>query len=377
MKSHKNDAYAAIGITLFFATGGISLRLLARRMTKYGYGFEDGLAVAAWVFAVGYSAVNLIWVADYGLGSTIEDRPPNLTETEVISQGWHVLFASEFIYALSVAFSQFTILALYWRLFKLSPIRIPIQVLTCAVILWTFVRIGMTTFQCMPIRAFWDLELKATKCRLNEATFFFGTVLTHVVLDLLILILPAVQVMRMQLRFGQKVGIIGLFMCGILTCMASIFVLYESVTYDNNTTEMPYDMALNMIWAVVEVNLAIIAASLPLLRPIFRKVLPNSFLSSKKTQSHAASHFSDARMTRGRNGTRITELDGSSTRELAGSDRSSLDLEAGTSDDSHEMQTVISSHWRTDQRSEEKNAAGRIHVLSETAIRVERLNVRK
>lgn len=41
--------------------------------------------------------------------------------------------------------------------------------------------------------------------------------------------------------------------------MASIFVLIESVTFDPNTKEMPYDMALNMIWAVVEVNLAVVS----------------------------------------------------------------------------------------------------------------------
>lgn len=41
--------------------------------------------------------------------------------------------------------------------------------------------------------------------------------------------------------------------------MASIFVVIESVTYDPDTDEMPLDMAMNMIWAVVEVNLAIVS----------------------------------------------------------------------------------------------------------------------
>lgn len=129
---------------------------------------------------------------------------------------WLVLFASEFIYALSIAFSQFTILTLYWRIFQLTSIRIPIQVMLAASVAWLFVRLGMTIFQCMPIRAFWVLELKEEKCGLNEASFFFGTVLTHVVLDCLILLLPTVEIMRMRLQLGQKLGVAALFMSGIL-----------------------------------------------------------------------------------------------------------------------------------------------------------------
>ena len=45
-------------------------------------------------------------------------------------------------------------------------------------------------------------------------------------------------------------------------CMASIFVVYESVTYNPKTDEMPLDMAMNMIWAVVEGNLAIVSGKL-------------------------------------------------------------------------------------------------------------------
>lgn len=48
MKSHTLDAYTAISITLFAATVALGLRLVARRMTTFGYGWEDCLAVLAW-----------------------------------------------------------------------------------------------------------------------------------------------------------------------------------------------------------------------------------------------------------------------------------------------------------------------------------------
>lgn len=134
----------------------------------------------------------------------------------VVEKGYMILFYSEFIYASSIALSQLTILSLYWRLFHLSGLRIPILALVATSIVWLFVRFFMTIFQCQPVSAFWDHSVRGGKCVINEATFFFATVLTHVVLDCLILVLPAIQVGRMKLVFGQKIAVIGLFGCGIL-----------------------------------------------------------------------------------------------------------------------------------------------------------------
>lgn len=119
-------------------------------------------------------------------------------------------------YTFSIAFSKFTILAFYWRVFKHSSIRIPIQVLLGASVAWFIMRLFMVTLQCIPTRAFWDITLKAEKCKLKESAIFFGTVLTHVILDLLILVLPVIQIGKLQLRYGQKIAVIALFMFGIL-----------------------------------------------------------------------------------------------------------------------------------------------------------------
>lgn len=48
MPNHTLSAYVGIGVTLFFATITLVLRLVSRRMTRYGYGFEDVLAAIAY-----------------------------------------------------------------------------------------------------------------------------------------------------------------------------------------------------------------------------------------------------------------------------------------------------------------------------------------
>lgn len=74
----------------------------------------------------------------------------------------------------------------------------------------------MTVFHCVPTQAFWDLSITDKVCNIDNARFFFGTTMTHLFLDVAILALPIVQVRKLNLRKGQKLGVIGLFMFGVV-----------------------------------------------------------------------------------------------------------------------------------------------------------------
>ena len=74
----------------------------------------------------------------------------------------------------------------------------------------------MAIFHCVPVEAFWDKSIEDARCDIDDSKFFFGTVLVHLMIDICILVLPIVQVKHLQLRLGQKIGVIGLFMFGIL-----------------------------------------------------------------------------------------------------------------------------------------------------------------
>ena len=155
-------------------------------------------------------------IAKYGLGRKLADGPKDLTTDEILTNGYYLLWWSTITYCCSLAFSKYTILAFYWRVFKLSSIRIPIQILAVLSVFWLLAQILLTTLQCIPTRAFWDLSLQATKCTVDESVFFFAQVLTHVIIDICILVLPVIQIGKMQLRLGQKIGVIGLFLVGLL-----------------------------------------------------------------------------------------------------------------------------------------------------------------
>lgn len=116
-----------------------------------------------------------------------------------------------------------------------------------------------------------------------------------------------------------------------------------------------------------------------MLRPIARKILPGSFLSSNSgggQSTKASAPFSNGIKLTGITKTKERNDDGSSsTHELTpGIDPGPSDFDAP--DWPHSAQTVISSPWRkyTSSRDfQDLEQGGGIHVHNETAVNVERI----
>ncbi|EEU43685.1 uncharacterized protein NECHADRAFT_45204 [Fusarium vanettenii 77-13-4] len=282
MVDYSPNIIASFCITFPIATLVVILRLISKRMTTTGYGLEDILAVCSWVgskFTVLLRCY--IGLADYGLGRPIEQGlSSQLTLDEKTKVSWLILWCSSILYSFTIAFCKFSILCFYWRLFKYSSVRIPVQVLSGLTLAWFILRLFLVTLQCIPIQGLWDHSVKHS-CGVNETVFFFTTVLTHVLIDCAILALPIIEVGKMHLPKGQKIAVITLFLFGALVCLASVFVLVESLKFDSRSKEITLEMGVHSSAAVAEVNLAVISTSLPLLRPICRRMVPGFSFSSK------------------------------------------------------------------------------------------------
>ncbi|KAJ4269483.1 hypothetical protein NW762_001143 [Fusarium torreyae] len=381
MRDDTPNIIAAAAITLPLATLALISRLVARRITKAGYGIDDAFAVVGWVGALALMINGMVWIKD-GLGKPMEvGLTDDFTFADKNRLAWIHMWTTSFTYSFAIGFSKFAILAFYWRLFQFSDIRIPIQILSCVTVSWFLLRLFMVSLQCMPLTALWDgtQEEKEHKCHIRESTFFFSTVLTHVLIDCAILILPAIEVGKLHLPKGQKFAVIALFAFGAITCLASIFVLIESFRFKSDSKEMTIQMGQHYAWSITECNFAVIAACLPMLRPVARKVLPGSFLTSnsggQSTQISAplSVPFSNGIRLTGVSKTRSHQNDGgSSTHELASSTEGLPDI-YDLGEWPHGTQTTISSPFRkyTSSKDYEGSESG-IRVDEETAISVRR-----
>jgi len=73
----------------------------------------------------------------------------------------------------------------------------------------------MGIFHCVPVHAFWDSSAGGS-CAIEDKKFFFGTTLVHAVIDIAILVLPMMEIGKLQLPLMQKIGIMLMFTFGFL-----------------------------------------------------------------------------------------------------------------------------------------------------------------
>ncbi|KAK7226814.1 hypothetical protein V2G26_014817 [Clonostachys chloroleuca] len=261
--------------TFAVALLALILRMVALYLTRRPPFYDDYLCIFAFVFASGYCTTILIWTFQYYLGQFL----PNVDQDKldfILEKSRQLLWIIELTYAASIASSKFSVLCFFWNIFNRSSIRWPIIILFLASSLWVIVRTFIVIFQCTPVPYIWDKSIQGGWCPIDMSKFFFGTVLLHCIMDTVIVMLPIFPVLKMQLSMKRKAAILALFASGAIVVIASVFVLIESIKYDPHETEITYHVAPNMLWAAVEVNMAIFSSCLPKLRPVLRRMAGHS-----------------------------------------------------------------------------------------------------
>ncbi|KAK7966850.1 L-fucose permease [Apiospora aurea] len=169
-------------------------------------------------------------------------------------------FFLQLAFTYSITLIKFAILAFYWRVFNTSSIRWPIIILAILSGVWLLARTFITIFHCVPVHAFWDKTVEDATCLISDSEYIFWSTLAHFVLDVVIIVLPVVEIRKLQ-QFStkQKIGTCSLFGFGILVCAASLTVVVLAKEINSSSKDIPWNMANIMLWATVEVNLSVVS----------------------------------------------------------------------------------------------------------------------
>nr|RBQ96936.1 hypothetical protein FVER53263_10934 [Fusarium verticillioides] len=374
MRSRQPDLWAAEYITFAAATIFLILRIVSRRITRIRFWWDDYFACASYVTAVCWGIVLPIWI-HHGFGLHAKDVE-GMTFTEANYTTKKYLFIMEHFYAFTLFFAKISILSFYWRMFRVANIQIFVSVLLICSILWILVRTFLTTFHCYPVRAFWDPTVEHFTCAIKSSDFFFGTVLAHVMIDVGILILPIVQIQKLQLPTLQKIAIIFMFMFGILVCVAGLVIVSVSASFDNKSVDMTWQLAPVIIWASVEVNLVTVSTCLPIIRPacLYLFTCTNPVSSIRSGSNNFGSNYGRSQTKHSiRLGT-IGKDESSSTHELARSDPSgseSFNSEFEHEDQRHGNIATVTGPGSTANLAHPAGVGG-IMVKNETVVHVSR-----
>ncbi|KAK1834431.1 hypothetical protein QBC39DRAFT_379961 [Podospora conica] len=178
---------------------------------------------------------------------------------------------------LSINISKLSILLLYLRIFIQKWFRITCHILLVVVLSFTVASVVSGIFQCTPVARAWDRRIPGT-CLWLPAIWMSGTVFL-IVSNFVILGLPMYPIYQSHLLAGQKVAIMAVLSLGLVTAVTGFMRI--PTYYDSNVHKDPtYATIPSAFWLILDQNLAIICACLPVCRLPLSCLFPRKFSGS-------------------------------------------------------------------------------------------------
>ncbi|KAK3329282.1 hypothetical protein B0H66DRAFT_579121 [Apodospora peruviana] len=273
---------------LFFVltTSVVALRLWARIKLRSwsGIGWDDGTVLASWLFATIVSAL-MMAACSYGFGQHIS----NLSNSNKLTT-LKLFYVAQAFYKLTINLTKASILLLYLCIFVKRLFRVACYALLAIVLAYMVATFASSVWQCTPIPRAWDKSIPGTCISISanwhaNAGFSIAT-------DVLILALPMYPIYTSMLPGGQKVALIVVFALGLFfpTVLTISPVAPRSPASSTElTSHVPTDDIDSSIWTMVEQNLAIICACLPVCRLPLAYAFPAYFSGSSSANYSAAS----------------------------------------------------------------------------------------
>ncbi|KAF1937794.1 hypothetical protein EJ02DRAFT_514971 [Clathrospora elynae] len=296
-----NHQATIIGTTiafLFAAIIAIGLRVWVRVRDRL-WGWDDAFVVIAGVASIAGDSV-VCQMPEDGLGLHFW----TLGDQRVMSYFRHVYFTN-IAYSASATFIKLAILFQYLRLFAEAALststaqyRLARRLTWFLIVLstlWGLAFVLLALFPCNPIPKYWHPYLPG-KCigwgtKEPEELFamFLGHALSNSLLDILILALPVPFLSMLRIAGKSRVGLITLFTLGFVVAavaMGRMIALSVNRAGTVPIVDMSYHTPPVFVFGVLEVNIAIIAASIPIFWPIIATLAANKIYVVNEIEVH-------------------------------------------------------------------------------------------
>jgi hypothetical protein len=245
-----------------------------RQRSGLSFGYDDWFLILGTLFAIAMVSLQVVMAKRAGVGRHIYD-----TSYPELFLALRLIYVHVIIYYVALTLIKTSILLYLYRLTPASAklYRRTIVAFTAALWCYMVVCIFVSTFECKPARATFDLTVRAagSSCKsLSMSMLAINAIL--VVSDFLLVILPVKLIGELNLPMQQRIGVSLLFIIGLLVCAGNILKLI-SLNKAYNSFDFSFNAVNALIWAQVEAAFALIAVSLPALSSLFAKILPDSW----------------------------------------------------------------------------------------------------
>lgn len=146
-------------------------------------------------------------------------------------------------------------------------------------------------FQCRPVGAAFTYPVPAHATCTDIVTLYLSSVPVNIITDLMILALPMPILTRMRLPRKQKIILVLVFGCGFFVTVVDVIrtAYLQSASTSRFLSFVPYDTPYNnsveysdftwyaslaFMWSAVEVNVGMMCACVPSLKPLVSRIFP-------------------------------------------------------------------------------------------------------
>ncbi|KAJ5175433.1 uncharacterized protein N7482_001310 [Penicillium canariense] len=262
-------AVTVLGIIATITTG---LRFYALRLRQVKPGASDFLIIAALAIVYIDIAIEYILTILGGAGRNVKEIDP---ASVVITL--KTILPLEALYGIVLGLIKTSIMLFYMRIFGLkASFRACVWITMTIVWMWAVSVILETFLLCRPLAYNWDISIPGT-CGNRNATYVVAGVL-NLITDLMVMGLPLPFIWKLQLNVAKKMALCSVFCIGLLVSIISIVRLKSLMEID--FTNITRSVQMGVMWTVIEPELAIICANMPLLKAILSRMLPGLFSSA-------------------------------------------------------------------------------------------------
>ncbi|PMD46691.1 hypothetical protein L207DRAFT_561974 [Hyaloscypha variabilis F] len=269
-------------IMTFFGVVAMCLRIAGRYLVVRKLGADDWLMLAGTIMTCIY-LFEILYGIKFGSGlHGVDLTPPDMVGI------LKLVYVIQLTYNTCTALIKSSIVAFYLRLGSIDSTlrRVCYGTFAFIAVLW-IVSQSVAILQCLPINANWDIFTVTHKKCINTLVYFYINAGVNILLDMWILVMPIKTLTQIKRPKRDKIILMAIFGVGGLSCLAGIIRLYTIRIYTQSKDPFYDGSPINM-WSMVEVNIAIVCASVPAMKPLFHKTIRERMTTGR---SNGRSHL--------------------------------------------------------------------------------------
>ncbi|KAH8779760.1 hypothetical protein F5883DRAFT_406988 [Diaporthe sp. PMI_573] len=257
----------AVGVVFsILAAVAVGMRLVSRRIIRRALDWSDYLIIAACVRLLQAMAASSI-ADSYNQGVLIGGLGFHVGEIIDMYGHAEISFALQILWAIAGGLYKASILLFYIEIFPTLKQwgRVTMAIIFCYTLSTTLAAVLV----CKEVDDNWEYDkLFQGKCG-DRILVFRVTGALNIVSDVVVLLLPVRNVLKLQLPLYRRLVLLATFALGLFTCVISMIRLGTlSNLSSGDFRDTPYAIMQTVIWSGLEPSVAVILACVPLMRPL-------------------------------------------------------------------------------------------------------------